>query len=63
MKVGSIDLDIMIDEVVTDQIVSNAVDPCLNRIENELKVTKLSVLLIGVGTLLWMLKVDRHTLK
>ena len=55
MKVGSIDLDIMIDEVVTDHMVSKAVDPCLNRIENELKVTKLSVLLIGVGTLLWML--------
>ena len=55
MKVGSIDLDIMIDEVVTDQIVSNAVDPCLNRIEKELKLTQLSVLLIGVGTLLWML--------
>lgn len=61
MKVGSIDLDIMIDEVVTDHMVSKAVDPLLNRIEKELKLTQLSVLLIGVGTLLWMLNssVDR----
>lgn len=58
-KIGSIDLDIMIDDIVSDHMalaVSDVVDSRLNRIEKELKLTQISALLIGTGTLLWMLK-------